>query len=86
MKKAVQKSSWPTRKLAFGSGMTAIVGTQLSPAVAEVWPQAMTDIGWTLLAGPAVTEIVAGLAALFAGLAFGYYVPDAPNVPTEPDQ
>lgn len=75
MKKAVQKSSWPTRKLAFGSGVTALVGTQLSPAVAEVWPQLVP----VFLSGPAVTEIVAGMAALVAGLFVGYWVPDAPN-------
>ena len=79
MRKARQKSSWPTRKLAFGSGITAIVGTQLSPAVAEVWPQLVPAV----LAGPAATEIIAALAALVAGLAVGYYVPDAPNVPVE---
>lgn len=75
MRKARQKSSWPTRKLAFGSGITAIVGTQLSPAVAEVWPQLVS----AMLAGPAITEIVSALSALVAGLAVGYYVPDQPN-------
>lgn len=79
MRKARQKSSWPTRKLAFGSGITAIVGTQLSPAVAEVWPQLVPAV----IAGPAATEIIAALAALFAGLAVGYYVPDAPNEAVE---
>jgi hypothetical protein len=79
MRKAVQKSSWPTRKLAFGSGVTAIVGTQLSPAVAEVWPQLVP----AFLSGPAVTEIVAAVAALVAGLFVGYWVPDQPNEAVE---
>ncbi len=75
MRKARQKSSWPTRKLAFGSGAAAIIGTQVSPAIAEVWPQLVPGF----LAGPAVTEIVAALVALVAGLAVGYPVADAPN-------
>jgi hypothetical protein len=69
---AKQKSSLPTNKLMVGSAFTAIVGTQFSPAVAEVWPQ----IVWPVLAGPAVTDIVAGLAALGAGLVVGWFVPD----------
>ena len=82
MEKAVQRSSWPTRKLAFGSGVTAIVGTQLSPAVAEVWPQLVP----AAFSGPAVTEVIAALAALTAGLFVGYWVPDAPNNAVEPEE
>jgi hypothetical protein len=79
MKTAVQKSALPTRKLAVGSSVAAIVGTQLSPAVAEVWPQVVPGV----LAGPAVTEIVAALMALIAALVVGYWVPDAPNEAVE---
>lgn len=77
MAKAKQTSLMPTNKLAFGSAVTAIVGTQFSPAVAEVWPQIVPAV----LAGPAVTEIISALAALFAGLAVGWFIPDRPNVP-----
>ena len=69
---AKQKSALPTNKLMVGSAFTAIVGTQFSPAVAEVWPQIVPAV----LGGPAVTEIVAGLAALGAGLVVGWFVPD----------
>jgi hypothetical protein len=71
-----QPSALPTNKLAVGSAVTAIVGTQLSPAVAEVWPQ----IAPALLAGPAMTEIVSAVAALLAGLAVGWFIPDRANV------
>ena len=40
---AKQKSALPTNKLMVGSAFTAIVGTQFSPAVAEVWPQMGTE-------------------------------------------
>ena len=75
---AKQPSALPTNKLAVGSAVTAIVGTQLSPAVAEVWPQVV----WPILAGPAVTDIVSASAALAAGLVVGWFVPDRANVPT----
>ena len=73
---AKQKSVMPTNKLAVGSAVTAIVGTQLSPAVAEVWPQ----IAPAMLSGPAFTEMISAIVALLAGLAVGWFVPDAPNV------
>ena len=73
---ARQTSVMPTNKLAVGSAVTAIVGTQLSPAVAEVWPQ----IAPAILAGPAFTEIISALAALIAGLVVGWFVPDRSNV------
>jgi len=76
MPTARQASAMPTNKLAVGSAVTAIVGTQLSPAVAEVWPQ----IAPALLAGPSVTEIISAVAALVAGLVVGWFIPDAPNV------
>ena len=69
---AKQPSAMPTNKLAVGSAVTAIVGTQLSPAVAEVWPQ----IAPAILSGPAMTEIISAVAALLAGLAVGWFVPD----------
>jgi hypothetical protein len=75
MATAKQKSALPTNKLAVGSAVTAIVGTQLSPAVAEVWPQLV----WPVLAGPAMTDIISAVSALIAGLVVGWFVPDAPN-------
>lgn len=80
MKTATQTSSMPTRKLAVGASVAAIVGTQLSPAVAEVWPQIVPAV----LAGPAITELVAALLALIAALVAGYWVPDAPNEAVKP--
>jgi len=77
MTKATQKSAMPTNKLTVGASVSAIIGTQLSPAVAEVWPQIVPGV----LAGPAVTEIVAAMVALIAGLLAAYWVKDAPNVP-----
>jgi uncharacterized protein YjeT (DUF2065 family) len=72
---ARQTSALPTNKLAAGATVTAIVGTQLSPAVAEVWPQ----IAPAMLSGPAMTQLVAGVVALVAGLAVGWFVPDRPQ-------
>lgn len=72
---ARQTSALPTNKLAAGATVTAIVGTQLSPAVAEVWPQ----IAPAMLAGPAMTQLVAGVVALLAGVAVGWFVPDRPQ-------
>ena len=69
---ARQASVMPTNKLAVGSAVTAIVGTQLSPAVAEVWPQ----VAPAMLAGPSVTEMISAVVALLAGLAVGWFVPD----------
>ncbi len=72
MATAKQTSILPTNKLAIGSAITAIVGTQLSPAVAEVWP----GIAPALLAGPAFTDIIAAVVALMAGIAVGWFIPD----------
>lgn len=67
----------PTNKLAVGSAMAAIVGTQTAPLVLEVWPQ----VAPTILAGEIATQTVSMLVALAAGVAVGWFVPDAPNVP-----
>lgn len=67
-----QKTAMPTNKLMVGSAVSTIVGTQLSPALAEVWPQ----IAPSILAGPSFTDLVAAMATLMAGLAAGWLVPD----------
>jgi hypothetical protein len=72
MTMARQKTSMPTNKLAVGSSIAALVGTQASPLVAEIWPQ----IAPAMLSGPAVTETVAALMALLAGILAGWFVPD----------
>lgn len=73
---AKQASVLPTNKLAFGSAITAIVGTQLSPMVAELWP----GIAPPLFAGPAFTDILATLTALLAGVVIGWFIPDRAQI------
>ncbi len=67
----------PTNKLAVGSAMAAIVGTQTAPLVLEVWPQ----VAPAILAGEIATQTVSMLVALLAGVIVGWFVPDMPNVP-----
>jgi hypothetical protein len=67
-----QPDALPTNKLTVGASVAAIVGTQASPLVAEVWPQ----IAPAVLSGPAATETIAALFALLAGLVVGWFVPD----------
>lgn len=74
---ARQRSALPTNKLAVGSAMAAIVGTQTAPLVLEVWPQ----IAPAILAGEIATQTVSMLVALLAGVVVGWFVPDQPNVP-----
>jgi hypothetical protein len=69
---AKQPSAMPTNKLMVGSTVATIVGTQLSPALAEVWPQ----VAPALLAGPSFTDLIAAIVTLLAGLAAGWIVPD----------
>jgi hypothetical protein len=69
---AKQPSAMPTNKLMVGTTVATIVGTQLSPAVAEVWPLMVPAV----LAGPSVTDLVAAVVTLMAGLAAGWVVPD----------
>ena len=70
-----QPSAMPTRKLMVGTLAAAVTGTQLAPALAEVWPQ----IAPPVLAGPAVTEYMALVLSVVAGLAIGYFVKDRAN-------
>lgn len=70
-----QPSAMPTRKLMVGTLAAAITGTELGPALAEVWPQ----IAPPVLAGPAVTSYLSLVMSLAAGLAAGYYVKDRAN-------
>jgi hypothetical protein len=70
-----QPTALPTRKLMVGTLVAAITGTELAPALAEVWPQ----IAPPVLAGPAVTEYMALVLSLLAGLAVGYFVKDRAN-------
>lgn len=77
MATARQKNFAPTNKLAVGSAMAAIVGTQTAPLVLEVWPQ----IAPAILAGEIATQTVSMLVALLAGVVVGWFVPDQPNVP-----
>ena len=70
-----QPSAMPTRKLATGTLVAAITGTQLAPALAEVWPQ----IAPAVLAGPAVTEYLSLVLSIVAGLVAGYFVKDRAN-------
>ncbi len=67
-----QPSAMPTNKLMVGTTVATIVGTQLSPAVAEVWPA----IAPAVLSGPSVTDLIAAVVTLIAGLAAGWIVPD----------
>jgi hypothetical protein len=76
---AKQPSALPTNKLAVGSTVTAIVGTQLAPALEEIWPA----LAPAILAGPAVTQLVAALAAMLAGMFVAWWVPDRPNEVSE---
>ena len=77
MSKARQAGMRPSNKLTVGSGVAAFVGTQTAPLVLEVWPQ----VAPTILAGEIATQTVSMLVALAAGVAVGWFVPDAPNVP-----
>lgn len=74
---AKQAGYRPTNKLAVGSAMAAIVGTQTAPLVLEVWPQ----VAPAILAGEIATQTVSMLVALLAGVVVGWFVPDQPNVP-----
>lgn len=73
---AKQVSRLPTNKLAVGTTVSAIVGTQAGPLVQEVWPQ----IAPAVLSGPVMTETMAMIVALLAGMIVGWFVPDATNV------
>lgn len=77
MTTARQASNLPSNKLTIGASVAAIVGTQTGPLVEEIWPQLVPAV----LAGPVATGTMAALLALLAGLAVGWFVPDAPNVP-----
>jgi hypothetical protein len=72
MKLATQATSFPTNKLTVGASVAALVGTQASPLVAEIWP----TLAPAILAGPAATEFVSALVALLAALFVGWFVPD----------
>ena len=62
-----QPSAMPTNKL--------MVATLVGPAATEVWGQVMSGL-YPSLAGPAMSMLVGGIAALL----IGYFVKDRANV------
>lgn len=72
---AKQRTFTPTNKLAVGTTVSAIVGTQAAPLVQEIWPQ----LAPAIVAGPVMTETLAMLMALLSGVIVGWFVPDRPN-------
>lgn len=62
-----QPTSLPTNKL--------MVATLIGPAATEVWGQVMTDL-YPTLAGPAMSMLAGGVAAMLVG----YFVKDRANV------
>ena len=71
---AKQYSSVPTNKVFAGAPVAALVSS--------AWSEIAVGLGIDALAGPGVAALVGFVAAL----AVAWFVPDAQNIPIEPEQ
>lgn len=72
-----QPDNLPTNKLAVGSSLAVLVYAHAEPVAAEVWP----ELAPAMLSGPAATSFVAGMVAVLASWAVGWWIPDRAGVP-----
>lgn len=71
-----QPDGLPTNKAAVVAALAPVVAIYVEPVVAEVWPQ----IAGGVLAGPAVTQMLAAILGAVAALVVAWWVPDRAGV------